>query len=106
MIEIPLIAVPSQSLQILLDGQECTISVYQRNARLYMDMDVGDVRVVTGAICLDGVNVVWHAQVVFTGSLHFVDTQGREAPQWAGLGSRWRMIFINAGTELSTRLQF
>lgn len=106
MIEIPLMAVPFQGLQILLDGQECTLAVYQRNARLYMDMDVGDVRVITGAVCLDGVGLLRHAQTVFTGSLHFVDTQGREAPQWSGLGARWRMIYAAPGEVLPARLQF
>lgn len=106
MVEIPLIAVPSQGLQIILGGQECTLAVYQRNARLYLDMDVGDTRVITGAVCLDGVGVVRHAQTVFTGSLHFVDTQSHEAPLWSGLGARWLLIYLEPGEAIPQRLQF
>lgn len=97
MLEIPLIAYPNRSLQVILDGQECGIALYQRGERLYMDMDVGATRVITGAVCLDAVSIIQRAQSVFAGSLIFVDTQGNEAPEWHGLGTRWRLLYISAG---------
>lgn len=106
MVEIPLMTAPSQSFQIILDDQECSIKVYQRNARLYLDLDRDGVRVVTGAVCLEGVSVIQIAQTLFKGSLHFVDTQGRTAPQWDGLGARWIMIYASAGEALPQRLRY
>lgn len=106
MVEIPLISVPAQGFQVLLDTQECTFSLYQRNARLFMDMDVGQTRVFTGAVCLDGVNILQAAQAVFSGSLHFVDTQQHEAPQWEGLGTRWLLVYVSAGEAVPPRLQW
>lgn len=103
---IPLIAEPSQQFQIILDGQECTISVYQRNQRLYLDLDVDATRIVTGAVCLEGVSVVQKAQSQFTGSLHFVDTQGRAAPEWMGLGARWLLVYASAGEVLPEKLRY
>lgn len=106
MMEIPLITTPAQQLQVILDDQECTISVYQRNQRLYLDLDVDATRIVTGAVCLEGVCVVQRAQALFKGSLHFVDMQGRAAPEWAGLGERWRLVYASVGETLPQRLRY
>ena len=104
--EIPLAAEPAQSLQILLDDQECAISVYTREPRLYLDLDVDGRRICTGAVCLDGAGVLQSPTAYFSGSLHFVDTRGREAPQWDGLGTRWRLLWFSADEELPERLRY
>ena len=62
MLQIPLSAVPSQTLSIVLDGQSCQIAVYQKQpitdeygvaAGLFFDLIVNGVPVVNTVRCLD-----------------------------------------------------
>lgn len=91
--EIPLDAVPSQSLRVLLGDQECSLNVYQRGARLYLDLDVNGRPICVGAVCLDDGVLPQSPTAHFSGSLRFVDTRGREAPRWDGLGARWALLW-------------
>lgn len=97
MLIIPLETVPNQRLLVVLAGQNCTISVYQRGRRLYLDLAVDDAVVRQGAICLPRVPLLGDVQQ-FAGQLYFVDmgTQPgqQEPPQWQGLGSRWKLVYL------------
>ena len=96
MTEIPLQAIPSQEVQCILDGQNCTLSVYWRWGKLYADLLVNSEPVFQGAICQ---NLQWVNQsptALFSGGLVFVDVLGDEAPRWDGLGTRWARLYLDA----------
>ena len=96
MVEIPLQPIPAQEVQVILDAQNCTLSVYWRFGRLYADLLVDSEPIFTGAICQ---NLQWVNQspsYLFSGGLMFVDTLGEEAPRWDGLGSRWSLLYLDA----------
>lgn len=96
MVEIPLQPIPAQEVQVILGGQNCTLSVYWRFGRLYADLLVDSEPIFTGAICQ---NLQWVNQspsYLFSGGLMFVDTLGEEAPRWDGLGSRWSLLYLDA----------
>ena len=97
--KIPLSPVPAQSLKVKLDGQNCEMRVYYRFGNTYMDLTVGGVVVVTGAICRDRQNVIQIAQNAFSGALFFVDMLGASDPLYSGFGERWR-LFYKAANEL------
>jgi hypothetical protein len=97
--KISLQPVPAQSLKIKLSDQNCQIRVYYRFGNTYMDLTVGGVVVVTGAICRDRQNVVQIAQNAFQGALLFVDMLGQSDPLYSGFGERWR-LFYKAANEL------
>ena len=97
MVEIPLQSIPSQELQVILDGQNCTVSVYWRFWKLYMDLLVDSEPVFQGAICQNRQWVNQSPSVEFSGGLVFVDALGDESPRWDGLGSRWALLFFDAG---------
>ena len=92
-VKIPVIAEPSQRFQVLLDGQDCTIKLYQRGQRLYMDLSVGGNAVCAGAVCLNKADIVQFPSRWFKGVLFFMDAQGDTAPQWEGLGTRYHLHF-------------
>lgn len=94
MIEIPLLPIPAQSLRIILNDQNVTIALRQKDDRMFMDLDVGVTRIFTGAICMDRTDVKPFKIMNFNGGLYFVDTQLEEPPQWEGLGSRWGLLYI------------
>ena len=104
---IPLRAIPAQELQVILDGQECTIALFWRWGRLYMDLTVGAVAVCRGAICQNGASIMQFPSTAFVGSLHFWDILGKQAaPQFDGLGGRFCLIFLSEGEEAPESLRY
>lgn len=97
--KIPLSPVPAQSLKVKLEGQNCEMRVYYRFGSTYMDLTVGGVVVVTGAICRNRQNIIQIAQNAFSGSLFFMDMLGEADPLYSGFGERWR-LFYKAANEL------
>ena len=95
MLAVPLSAIPNVGFKVLLDDQPCTIALYQKGLRMYMDLYV-DARAVTlGAICLNAQLVVQAAQSLFNGNFIFVDLEGDEPPQWDGLGTRYSLLYFS-----------
>ena len=96
MIKIPLQKTPAQSFKIKLNGQNCEMRVYYRFGSTYLDLTVGGVVVVTGAICRDRQNIVQIAQNDFQGALFFVDMLGQSDPLYTDFGARWRLFYMTA----------
>ena len=92
---VPLQAVPNQSVDVVLNGQACTILVYQKLANVFVDVLVNDAPIVTGIIALDQVLIVRKLYLGFIGDLGFIDTmQGGAAPQYAGLGTQFLLCYF------------
>ena len=98
---IPLRAVPNQSLEIVLGGQNCTIRLYTRTVdgseHLFCDLTVDKELVAGGVICQDMTPVKLYDYQPFDGQLLFVDMQGDEPPHWRGLDDRWRLVWLAEG---------
>ena len=99
--EIPLRKVPNQSLQTLLGGQNCTLRFYTRlvadTEHLFLDLAVDQTVVFAGIICQEFVDLKLYPEWNFAGSLVFVDLQGEDPPHWQGLGTRWRLVYLESG---------
>jgi len=93
---IPLSAKPSQTLSVLLGGQNCQIRVYQKTTGVYLDLYVNNAAVVTGVIARDRVLIVRQSYLGFVGDLSFFDTQGTDDPTYDGLGSRYQLVYLEA----------
>ncbi len=91
---IPLQPVPSQTLSVVLSGQNCQISVYQKSTGLYLDLKVDDAAIVTTVLCHDRVRLVRSAYLGFAGDLAFEDTLGQTDPQYDSLGSRFVLSYL------------
>lgn len=113
---VPLNAVPSQTFQITLDGQACALSVYTKTgydltdgtlstteAQLYADISYNGVTLTTTAVCLNEKRLLINRQYLgFAGDFMFVDTQGADDPQYAGLGTRWLLLYLEVADLEST----
>jgi hypothetical protein len=97
MLVIPLATKPSQKLTVLLAGQNCQIKVYSKTTGVYLDLYVNNVAVVTGQVCRDRVAIVRQTYLGFVGDLAFFDTQGVADPEYTGLGTRWQLVYLEAG---------
>lgn len=87
--------IPAQQFNIVLDGLNCAIKLYQRGPRLYMDLATTDKVIFTGAVCLFLSRVNQSPDPDFTGALHFIDTKGYQAPHYEGLNSRWYLVYFS-----------
>ena len=106
MIEIPLEPYQNQSLMVTLDDQDCTLALYQRNSRLYLDLSVDSVPVRQGAVCLPQVGIVGDVRG-FAGELYMADQRTQpdkqQPPQWEGLGTRWKLYYLSPEEVLTLR---
>lgn len=94
MLEIPIAAVPSQTLSVLLAGQNCQLSIRHKTTGIYLDLSVDNTPITLSSLCLDRVRLVRRPYRGFKGDLAFVDTQGVLDPQFSGFGDRWRLVYI------------
>jgi hypothetical protein len=91
---IPLAAVPSQTLSVVLAGQSCRINVYAKTTGLYLDLYVNDALIIGGVICLNTVLIVRDRYLGFIGDLAFFDLQGSDDPTYDELGTCYILGYI------------
>lgn len=90
---IPLTSVPSQRLSIVLNQQNCAISVYTLSTGLYLDLVLEGTLIISAMICRDRVRMVRQPYLGFAGNIAFIDTQGRDDPDYSGLGKRFLLTY-------------
>ncbi len=115
MLQIPLSAVPSQTLSIVLDGQSCQIAVYQKQpivdeygvaAGLFFDLIVNGVPIINTARCLDRTPILQDRQYLgVVGEFMFLDTTATQggppafngaSPFYTGLGTQFVLLYLEA----------
>lgn len=94
--QIPLQAAPSQTLSIVLGGQNCQIAVYQKSTGIYVDVAVNGSPVSVGVLAHDTVPLVPTTYLGFIGNLIFTDTLGTSDPSYAGLGAQYQLLYLTA----------
>lgn len=91
--EIPLSAIPFQTVSVVINDQNYRITVRQNGDFLYSSLMVDDEQVTDNVIAVaNGALIPW-AQTVADTQLYWWDTQGNERPQYDGLGDRWRLVY-------------
>lgn len=91
--KIPLRAVPAQACSVVLGGQNCQVSVYQKSTGVYLDLRVNHQPVAMAVLCHDRVWLIRETYSGFVGDLTFVDTQGRDDPVYTGFGDRFQLMY-------------
>ncbi len=93
---IPLAAVPTQTVSVVLAGQSCQINLRTRTTGLFLDLYVGGTLLIGGVLCLNANRIVRSAYLGFTGDLSFFDMQGDEDPTYDGVGTRFLLMYVEA----------
>lgn len=93
---VPLQPIPSQASKVVLGGQNCQISIYQKPQGIFVDISADDVEIASGTIARDTVPLVSREYSGFIGNLLFIDTQGSSDPSYDGLGSRFFLVYLTA----------
>jgi hypothetical protein len=97
---VPLQPVPSQTVQAQLNGQSCTINVYQKRGEgptggaLYIDLYVASVLIIGGVICQNLNRIVRDSYLGFIGDMAFLDTIADTDPYYTGLGSQYQLAYL------------
>jgi len=91
---IPLNPVPSQTLSIQLNGQNCQINVAQKFYGIFLDLYVDNSLIIAGTLCLNLTRIVRSLYLGFIGDLAFCDTQGSANPYYTGLGTQYQLVYL------------
>lgn len=70
--------------------------VYAEIDPIFLNLRVNDALVVAGALARNNVQLIrgyCATNPRFSGDLSFHDTEGSEDPRWAGLGTRWVLLY-------------
>jgi len=94
MMIVPVQSLPNQTLQTQLNGQACTLNIYQFAYGLFMDVYVGAELLVAGVICQNMNRIVRDLYLGFVGDFIWFDTQGSSDPIYMGLGSRFILVYL------------
>lgn len=98
MLSIPLQAVPTQKVRTVLADQVVGIDVYQLRYGLFMNVFIGEILEIGAVICQNRNRIIRDAylneRVGFAGDFVFYDTQGQTDPVFAGLGARYRLLYL------------
>ena len=95
MLQVPLQAVPSQTVTVSLNNQTCQISVRQTTFGMFLTLAVNNSIIVAGVICENLNRMVRDAYLGFSGDLFFVDSQGDSDPFFTGLGDRFALMYVD-----------
>lgn len=91
---VPLDPVPSQSLSISLAGQNCEITLTTMATGLYFTLTADGVSICINMICRNVAQLLLdRGYLGFVGDFAFVDVQADADPDYAGLGSRWFLLY-------------
>lgn len=91
---IPVKAVPSQTLGVLLNSQNTTLNIYQKFYGLFINVLVNDVLVIGGIVCEDRNRIVRSEYLGYDGDFSFFDTEGKHDPDYTGLGERYLLAYM------------
>lgn len=93
---IPLMQVPAQDFKVRLAQYDCTLRVFQRGPRMYLDFYIGGSAIRLGsAVRVNKPILLDVPAAVFTGNFYIVDTRGLGGyPSYDGLGERWKLAYV------------
>lgn len=105
MINVPLSALPNQELLMFLDRQNCTINVYQRGARLYLDLFLNMEPIQRGAIILPKAPIITRVSHGFKGQFRMIDLKSKpdkpQIPNYRELGTKFYLFYLSETEEQS-----
>lgn len=96
---IPIEDAYSQTVQVTLGSQNCSINLYQKSTGFYCDLYVNNTLIIGGVICQNVNRIVRSLYLGFIGDLIFIDTQpdpvnGPSDPSSPGLGTRYQFCYL------------
>jgi hypothetical protein len=106
--KIPIKGIPSQKFRVVLDEQNCTISLYYRFGNMYLDLYVKGTAIELGAIVRNRAAINKISNANFSGSLHMVDIRGNDdvGENYAEMGTRFVLLYLSGGETIPEGLRY
>lgn len=106
---IPLQAVPVQTVNTVVEGQNCQIYLKQTTKGFFFDLNVNGTDLVDAVFCQNCNPLVCIQYTGFQGNFIFVDTQGIDDPPAAiygqntavGIGVRWQLVYLDEAENMT-----
>lgn len=92
---IPLEKTPAQTFGIVLDNQECRISLYERGGSLFFDLYVNNKPIYLGEVCYDRVDLTPYSYRGFNGHIFFLDIDGKNNPDYRQFDERYFLAYVH-----------
>lgn len=93
--EIPLEAIPYQTLSFMLEDKSVQVSVRQLGTSLYTSLWIDGEPITSLVRATNGGRICAYPTSAIDTDLRWIDTVGDSDPQYDGLGTRWRMVYGN-----------
>ena len=93
--EVPLQAIPSQTVVIVLDGQPYVVGLRELGGRQYFSLSVNGSVICENVLISNNSRIVNAPYTGFRGDFASIDLVGDEPPNYTGWGDRWRLAFSN-----------
>ena len=98
---VPISAIPAQRFQVVLNNQNCVITIKKRGKYSYFSLMSNGNRVADNVICLAGNNLVPYNNQYFSGSLMFIDKSGHySVPKYELFGTRYKLVYVPFRLEM------
>lgn len=92
---VPLQPIASQTAKVILGGQNCQLNLTQKPQGIFVDVLVNGAPIVSAVIARDMAPIVCRKYTGFIGNLLFIDTQGGDQPEYTGLNSRFKLLYLS-----------
>jgi hypothetical protein len=84
----------NQTFASNIGGQQCQLSIYQKTTGLYLDISINNSLLIGGILCRNFNRLIRDPYWGFAGDLMFWDIQGTSDPYSPGLGTRFRLYYV------------
>lgn len=92
-LEVPISAIPYQEFYIILNNQNCYITLRQLGDYIYASLRVDNNVIFSNVICNINAPLNVYPSPYFEGILQFYDEKGTDKPHYSELGSRWKLKY-------------
>lgn len=94
-VQIPLQAVPNQTVSVTLNNQVCRLNVFWTAYGLFIDVYVSGVLIIGGVACQNENLIVRDAYLGFSGDFIWFDNSGAATdPVYTGLGTTYSLLYL------------
>lgn len=95
MLIVPISAIPAQRFQVVLNNQNCTITIKKRGEHCYFSLVANGYDIADNVICLSGNSLVPYNTTHFVGTLFFIDKNGYyDTPRYEQFNTRFKLCYV------------
>jgi len=92
-------AVPSQKINVVLDGQNCSLFLREMDGKQYLSLSIDGEAVFSNAMVCDRIPLKKYHYLPLKGDIASADQQGTSDPDWRQWNTRFLLVYSSTGFE-------